>query len=231
MASTGEVACYGENKYEAYLKAVVSAGFKVPKKTVLVSGDITSSFGPTLQQMIKNGFELFHTPEAAAAVKAAKVQSKALSLGTDKDADSAFSAFKAKNINLAINFPYKLGAVEKLSESMRLLRRQAVNFAVPIITNQNLAEMTITSMEKAGKSMQIKGWDEYFPEEVDPFTAGAPKPTARTSYMGSVDSTNVAKGKKGEAWIARCLCITHARLCFVSAQPKCNVARCTRARV
>ena len=37
MASTGEVACFGENRYEAYLKAMLSTGFKVPKKSVLLS--------------------------------------------------------------------------------------------------------------------------------------------------------------------------------------------------
>ena len=37
MASTGEVACFGENKYEAYLKAQLSAGFRIPKKNILLS--------------------------------------------------------------------------------------------------------------------------------------------------------------------------------------------------
>ena len=37
MSSTGEVACYGENRYEAYLKAMLSTGFKIPKKTILLS--------------------------------------------------------------------------------------------------------------------------------------------------------------------------------------------------
>lgn len=37
MASTGEVACFGENKYEAYLKAMISTGFKLPKKTILLT--------------------------------------------------------------------------------------------------------------------------------------------------------------------------------------------------
>lgn len=37
MASTGEVACFGENKYEAYLKAIISTGFKMPEKNVLLS--------------------------------------------------------------------------------------------------------------------------------------------------------------------------------------------------
>ena len=37
MASTGEVACFGEDRYEAYLKAMLSTGFRMPEKRVLVS--------------------------------------------------------------------------------------------------------------------------------------------------------------------------------------------------
>lgn len=37
MSSTGEVACYGENRYEAYLKGMLSTGFRIPKKNILIS--------------------------------------------------------------------------------------------------------------------------------------------------------------------------------------------------
>ena len=37
MASTGEVACFGEDRYEAYIKALLSTGFKMPKKTILLT--------------------------------------------------------------------------------------------------------------------------------------------------------------------------------------------------
>ena len=37
MASTGEVACFGEDRYEAYLKAMLSTGFRIPEKSILVS--------------------------------------------------------------------------------------------------------------------------------------------------------------------------------------------------
>ena len=37
MASTGEVACFGEDRYEAYLKALLSTGFKIPKKCILLT--------------------------------------------------------------------------------------------------------------------------------------------------------------------------------------------------
>lgn len=37
MASTGEVACFGENRNEAYLKAMLSTGFHIPTKGILLS--------------------------------------------------------------------------------------------------------------------------------------------------------------------------------------------------
>lgn len=37
MASTGEVACFGENVYEAYLKSLMSTGFQIPERSVLLS--------------------------------------------------------------------------------------------------------------------------------------------------------------------------------------------------
>lgn len=37
MASTGEVACFGDNRYEAFLKAMLSTGFKIPEKAILLS--------------------------------------------------------------------------------------------------------------------------------------------------------------------------------------------------
>ncbi len=37
MTSTGEVACFGENRYEAYVKAMLSTGFKMPQKNILIS--------------------------------------------------------------------------------------------------------------------------------------------------------------------------------------------------
>lgn len=37
MASTGEVACFGDNRYEAYLKGMLSTGFHIPQRGILLS--------------------------------------------------------------------------------------------------------------------------------------------------------------------------------------------------
>lgn len=37
MMSTGEVACFGVDRFDAYLKALISTGYRLPKKNILVS--------------------------------------------------------------------------------------------------------------------------------------------------------------------------------------------------
>lgn len=37
MVSTGEVACFGDNRYEAYLKGIMSTGFHIPQRGILLS--------------------------------------------------------------------------------------------------------------------------------------------------------------------------------------------------
>lgn len=53
MASTGEVACFGDNRYEAYLKAMISTGFQIPKGAILLSiGSFKVIFFSQLQIII-----------------------------------------------------------------------------------------------------------------------------------------------------------------------------------
>merc|ERR1712178_277985 len=72
MQSTGEVACFGKNQYEAFLKAMIAAGFKLPTKNILIS------IGPLAQkiefmqyaQMLKSmGFQLFATKSTFEAMR------------------------------------------------------------------------------------------------------------------------------------------------------------------
>ncbi|KAG0282288.1 hypothetical protein BGZ98_006824, partial [Dissophora globulifera] len=68
MASTGEVACFGKDKYEAYIKALVSTGFTLPKKNVLLSiGSFKEKLEmlPTVKRLRSLGYNLFATSGTA----------------------------------------------------------------------------------------------------------------------------------------------------------------------
>merc|ERR1712070_1062868 len=72
MQSTGEVACFGKNQYEAFLKAMIAAGFKLPTKNILLC------IGPNQQKLefmqyakilCEMGFQLFATKNTFEALK------------------------------------------------------------------------------------------------------------------------------------------------------------------
>jgi len=61
MVSTGEVACFGPNRHEAYLKGLLSTGFTVPKKSIFVSigGVYVSSYGGLGIVCFSNGYWIY----------------------------------------------------------------------------------------------------------------------------------------------------------------------------
>ena len=62
MVSTGEVACFGKDKYEAYLKALISTGIVPPKKNILFSiGGLKRKLEPLpfMQKLHAAGYDIF----------------------------------------------------------------------------------------------------------------------------------------------------------------------------
>ncbi|GMF48542.1 unnamed protein product [[Candida] boidinii] len=113
MASTGEVACFGHNKYEAYLKSLISTGFQLPKKNILLSiGSYKEKqeLLPSIQRLYELGYSLFATAGTADFIKEHGIPVKFLELlNADEEAQKAeysLTQHLANNlIDLYINLP------------------------------------------------------------------------------------------------------------------------------
>ncbi|KND88717.1 Protein pyrABCN [Tolypocladium ophioglossoides CBS 100239] len=157
MASTGEVACFGVDKYEAYLKALLSTGFKIPKANVLLS---IGSFKdkkemlPSVQKLQRIGYKLFATAGTADYLQEHGVQVQYLEvLGRDEDMNSEFSLTQhlAKNtidlyINLSSNNKYRRPA-SYMSKGYKT-RRMAVDYQIPLVTNVKNAKILIEAIAR-----------------------------------------------------------------------------------
>ena len=157
MASTGEVACFGIDKYEAYLKALLSTGFKVPKANVLLS---IGSFKdkkellPSIQKLQRIGYKLFATAGTADFLEEHGVNVQYLEvLGSDEDMQSEFSLTQhlAKNmIDLYINLPsnnkYRRPA-NYMSKGYKT-RRMAVDYQIPLVTNVKNAKILVEAIAR-----------------------------------------------------------------------------------
>jgi carbamoyl-phosphate synthase large subunit len=161
MASTGEVACFGENKYEAFLKAMTSVPpyFKMPtkQKTVLLSGNVTQEFVKSAQIFVNGGFTLFATPEVAPLLKKNNVKFTELAKPdlASKDANNAITWVTQKKLDLVINFPTRNEDISNYN-----LRRKSVDFGVPCLTNEQVCAFLAEALTRV-KDMPIKNYDDY----------------------------------------------------------------------
>jgi carbamoyl-phosphate synthase/aspartate carbamoyltransferase len=158
MASTGEVACFGKDKYDAYLKALISTGIRPPKKNILLSiGSFKEKLEmlPSVHKLHRLGYNLFATAGTADFLQEHGIPVKYLeALGADDDlnpqkAEYSLTQHLANNlIDLYINLPSKnrfRRPASYISQGYKS-RRMAVDFAVPLITNVKCAKLFIEAI-------------------------------------------------------------------------------------
>jgi hypothetical protein len=167
MASTGEVACFGENKYEAFLKAMTSVPpyFKMPtkNKTVLLSGAVGDSFLPACRTYVKGGYTLFATPEVSPLLKSNNIPFTELEAPNlqSTSPNNAISWISAKKIDLVINFPTKEEDIRNYH-----LRRRSVDYGVPCLTNEQVCAFLAEALYQV-KDFPIKNYDDYLATHTD----------------------------------------------------------------
>lgn len=172
MASTGEVACFGASKEEAFLKALLSTGFKMPDKNILVSvqGELQDEFTHCAYQLHELGYVLHATEKTAEVLQKNRVPCKVVPYPTDANATepNAVDLIKNKDISMVINIPTHKST--RLEDNF-LMRRTAVDFGVPLLTNMNLVKMFTDAvyMHKQDKlvGLEPKTLFEHYEKEKD----------------------------------------------------------------
>lgn len=155
MASTGEVATFGRNKYEAYMKSLIATGLKIKGKNVLLSiGSFKekSEFLPSVVKLHKMGYNLFATAGTADFIQEHGIPVKYLEVlneGEDEKSEYSLTQHLANNlIDLYINLPSSnrfRRPASYMSKGYRT-RRMAVDFAIPLVTNVKCAKMLVEAL-------------------------------------------------------------------------------------
>jgi carbamoyl-phosphate synthase large subunit len=163
MASTGEVACIGDDFNEAFLKSLVSVGFALPKKTILLSTgpiDSKSEFLESTRILEKLGYEFYATKGTADFMKANGVKADVLYWPLENKEPNTLSYIADGKIDLVINIPKNIEKEEL--DNDYLIRRKAVDFDVPLITNLQLAKRFAEAIYRTSfEDLKAKSWDEY----------------------------------------------------------------------
>jgi len=163
MASTGEVGCIGEDYYETLMKSMLSVGYNIPKKNILFST------GPardkvellnTAKLLVEKGYNLYATKGSAEFLKTNGVAVTALHWPDEDKQPNTLDYIREKKIDLVINIPKNLSKIELNNDYT--IRRSAVDYNIPLITNARLASAFLTAICKRDlDDISIKSWDEY----------------------------------------------------------------------
>ncbi len=164
MASTGEVGCIGDDTDEAILKAMLSVGYDIPKKNILISsgdGKQKAELLYACQLLAKNGYNIYATGGSYKFLEDNNVPSTLVYWPSEKgEGPQALDMIHQKKIDLVVNIPKNL-TEEELNNGYTI-RRAAVDFNIPLITNARLASAFIIAFcNMSLDEIQIKSWDQY----------------------------------------------------------------------
>lgn len=163
MSSTGEVGCLGDDYYEAILKAMLSVGYTIPKKNILISSGPSRSkveLVESSRMLIEKGYQLYATPGTAKFLENNGVPSTILYWPDEDKQPNTLDYLREKKIDLVINIPKDLSSSELSNDYT--IRRSAVDFNIPLITNARLASAFLIGICKNSiEDIRVKSWDEY----------------------------------------------------------------------
>ena len=163
MSSTGEVGCLGDDTNCAILKSMLSVGLRVPEKSVLISSGDAKQKANLLRpcrELAAKGYELYATGGSFRYLIENGVPCTQVYWPSEELQPQALDMIRNKQIDMVVNIPKNLTSGE-LTNGYKI-RRAAIDFNVPLLTNDRLASAFIhafTSMSL--DDLAIKAWDEY----------------------------------------------------------------------
>ena len=164
MASTGEVACIGDDTNEAILKSLLAVGLRVPKKAVLLSTGTPKQKADMLEaahMLHRAGLTIYATGGTCQFLHENGIPAiKVYWPSTPDSKPQALDLLHNREVDLVVNMPRNFTGTE-LSNG-RQIRRAAIDLNIPLLTNSRLASAFIRAFTTIPvDKLEIKSWQEY----------------------------------------------------------------------
>ena len=163
MSSTGEVACLGHDFEEAFLKALLSVGYHLPVRNILLSTgpvEAKAAFLGSTRILKDLRVNLYATEGTADFLRTNNIETTLLHWPLEKKSPNTMEYLSQGRIDLVINIPKNYQEKELTNDY--IIRRQAVDFGIPLITTIQLAQRFVEAFSrKQLDDLQIKSWAEY----------------------------------------------------------------------
>ncbi len=163
MSSTGEVGCLGDNFSEALLTSMISVGYSVPEKNVMVSSGDSKSKVDMLEAcalLQENGYNIFATAGTRQFLAENSIEATEVSWPDEGRENNVLDMMANHAFDLVVNIP-KNHTRRELTNGYKI-RRGAIDHNIPLITNARLASAFIRSFcDLQEKDIPVKSWQEY----------------------------------------------------------------------
>ena len=168
MASTGEVACFGETAEEAYYKALISTGFSLKNKTALITvgGEENKlKIAESIWRLKNLGFKLYATEKTHRFFKDKGVETELVYKVYEKKTPTVVDIIKNNRVALVVNISdheEKERVFKKVITDGFMIRRAAIDNNISLLTDFNLARFFVNALVRYQlKDLQVKSWKEY----------------------------------------------------------------------
>ena len=163
MSSTGEVGCLGDDLNEALLNAMIATGYRLPKRSVLISSGGVKGKVDLLdasRMLVEKGYEVYATAGTARFLQENGVEAKAVKWPDEPGEDNVMDLIANHRLDLIINVP-KNHTKRELTNGYRI-RRGAIDHNIPLMTNVRLAKAFIEAFcAMKQEDIKVKSWQEY----------------------------------------------------------------------
>lgn len=170
MASTGEVACFGRDFEDAYLKAILSVGLRIPKKSILltVGNAYKADYVESAKLLSELGYKLYATEGTATYLKTFGIATKVVKKAYEKGSSNTIKLIAARKVDMVINIRDREGidrdfeTVSKERSDGYRIRRAAADYNIPLLTNIRTSRMFIQSIARRKMSdLNIDSWEKW----------------------------------------------------------------------
>ena len=165
MSSTGEVGCIGEDFHDAILKSMLSVGYRFPQKEkgiLISSGEVKSKVDllEACKLLGEQGYKLYASHGTQKFLEENGIPATDVNWPDEDGENNIRQMIADKRFDLIINIPKDVTRRELTNGY--IIRRGAVDYNIPLITNSRLASAFITAICKMGEEdIEIRSWNEY----------------------------------------------------------------------
>ena len=162
MASTGEVACFGENAEQALLLSMLAVGFRLPKKNILLTiGRLEDKVDllPAIQMLHQKNFKFFATKKTHEFLESRGFPSALLHKISEPRDPNIREYLQKRRVDLVIDIPTHSGGTERTDGYF--IRRLAADHGIPLLTNVQLAKRVIEALtQEDTESLPLLRWPD-----------------------------------------------------------------------